>query len=289
MAVYDVGDNANLRHEVRVDGVLTNTTVTLAVTAPDGTASAPTVTPGTTGIYTATVPVTMVGPWRYTFTMSGVVVDIALGDFSARYSPMYASVGELRTYLGGTGSIGVSDGSDDGRLTDVLRSVSREIDRRCDRRFYGDQAATARIYYPTDLCMAEVDDFWTTTGLVVEADYGGVGTFTAWTSTDYELSPLNNIVDGEAGWPFYRITTVNRYWPAQRIRAGLRVTAKWGWASTPDPVHEACLMMASETFRLKGAPFGVANADQFGPIRVRDNPMAMSKLGPYMRHRALVG
>jgi len=32
---------------------------------------------------------------------------------------------------------------------------------------------------------------------------------------------------------------------------------------------------------MKGSPFGVANTDQFGPIRMRDNPKVMAMLAPY--------
>ena len=38
---YDVGDQADLTHVVRVNGTLTNATVTIAVTMPDGTAVTP--------------------------------------------------------------------------------------------------------------------------------------------------------------------------------------------------------------------------------------------------------
>jgi hypothetical protein len=69
----------------------------------------------------------------------------------------------------------------------------------------------------------------------------------------------------------------------------LQVTARWGWTAVPAAVKQACLILASETFRLKGAPFGVANMDQFGPIRVRDNPMAQKKLMPYALDPVMVG
>jgi hypothetical protein len=47
-------------------------------------------------------------------------------------------------------------------------------------------------------------------------------------------------------------------------------------------VHEACLIVASETVKLRDAPFGVAGYGDYGAIRVRNNPMAMGMLAPYI-------
>jgi len=46
-------------------------------------------------------------------------------------------------------------------------------------------------------------------------------------------------------------------------------------------VKQACVYLAEEAFKLKGSPFGVAASDQFGPIRMRENPRVMSMLKPY--------
>ena len=287
MTTYDVGDQAPLRHEVRVDGVLTAATVALAVTMPDGTAvtPAPTVSSTSTGIYTATVAVSMAGPWTYVWTMSGAVVDVATGSFSAQNppTPVYATVDEVKTYTG------IGDATDDTRIAEVLADVSREIDRMTGRRFYADLAATARLYDVTGPCQVDVDDFWTSTGLIVETDAGGDGTFeTTYAATDYELRPLNGIVDGEPGWPYSEIRSVNRYFPSQRLRAGLRVTAKWGWAAVPAPVHETCLILAAETLKLRDSVLGTGGYSEFGIIRVRENPFAARKLSKYVRYPVLI-
>jgi hypothetical protein len=285
VTVYDVGDQATLRHEVRVSGVLTDATVVLSVTAPDGTVSTPSVTHASTGVYTAPVPVTQAGPWTYVFTMSGTVIDVAVGTFSGQnpQPPTYITLAQLKSYLR------ITDATEDDLLLGALASICREIDKFCQRRFYADLTATAREYDVHSIRRLEVDDFWTTTGLVVEGDYGGDGTFeTTIASTNYKPYPLNGIVDGESGWPFNELRAVNVTWPTQSLTPGMRVTAKWGWAAVPAPVVEATKILASETFKLKGAPFGVASFDQFGPIRVRDNPMAAKKLSPYVRSLVLV-
>lgn len=284
MSVFDVGDLASLRHEVRVDGTLTDATVSLSVTAPDGTVSTPSVTHAGLGIYTATVPVTQAGPWVYVFTMSGAVVDVAVGTFSAQnpQTTVYATPDQVKGY------INLNNAETDEQITDSIQTASRAIDKMCGRRFYADLTATARSYDVANLNRIDVDDFWTTTGLVVEGDYGGDGTFET-AITSYEVRPLNGVVDGESGWPYNEIRAVNVTFPTQCLRSGVRVTAKWGWSSVPAAVKTACVILTEETLKLaREAPFGVAGYGAFGPIRVRDNPRVMAMLSPYIRYPVLV-
>lgn len=202
---------------------------------------------------------------------------MALGD-------TYATLAELKSYLG------IGDTADDTELTDALNTASRAIEKICDRQFNDAGAASARVYYPDTWSIVSADDFHTDTGLIVATDESDDGTFeTTWSSGDFQLEPLNGIVDGESGWPFSLIRAVEtRRFPCGR-RATVQVTARWGWAAVPAPVKQACLMIASETFKMKDAPFGVAGFGDFGVVRVRNNPIAMSKLAPYERHAVLVG
>jgi hypothetical protein len=197
---------------------------------------------------------------------------MALGD-------SYASLAELKDRLG------IEDDADDDRASDALASASREIESACSRQFNWAATASARLYYPHDSCWATVDDFHTTTGLVIATDEGDDGTYeTTWTAADYQLEPLNGVVAGEQGWPYFKIRAMrSRWFPTWGRRAPLQVTAQWGWADVPAPVKQACLILAAETLKLKDAPFGVAGFGEFGVVRVRDNPMVAKKLAPYMR------
>lgn len=206
---------------------------------------------------------------------------MALGD-------NYVTSAQLKGYLGQASG----DTTDDTQITDALNSISREIEEYCQRQFNDAGSASARTFYPDSYCLTEVPDFSTVTGLVVKTDLDNDGVFeTTWASTDVQAEPLDGIVDGQTGWPFWKLRTVgSQRFPCvfHTSRAPLQVTARWGWTAVPAPVKQACLILASETFRLKGAPFGVANMDQFGPVRVRDNPMAAKKLGPYVLKPVLV-
>lgn len=202
---------------------------------------------------------------------------MALGD-------SYATLAELKAYLS------VSDSVDDDELTDALASVSREIDHACGRQFNKTTTAAARTFRPDSRRVAYVDDLHTTTDLAIKTDPGDTGTYSVtWAAADYQLEPLNGIVDGESGWPYYRIRAVRSLlFPACGQRAGLQVTAQWGWNAVPAPVKQACLILAAETHKLRNAPFGVAGFGEFGVVRVRDNPMAAKKLAPYMLDAAKV-
>lgn len=198
---------------------------------------------------------------------------------------LYATLAELKAY------VGITDTADDDLLTDALTSASRGIDHFCGRRFVKSSAASARVYYPDTRLRVDVDDFHTTTDLVVKTDDGDDGTYeTTWSSTEYQLEPLNGIRDGETGWPYNRIVSVEgRWFPHCSYRAPIQITAQWGWATVPAAVKQACLIVAAETHKLKDAPFGVASYGDFGVVRVRNNPMAAGMLAPYRRHTVLVG
>lgn len=180
----------------------------------------------------------------------------------------------------------------DENLMDAIRSASGEIEKHCNRQFQRTENASARVFAPASRTRCPVDDFWSTTGLVVEIDTNGDGTFsTLVPSSDYELYPANGVVDGQTGWPYYEINLAAGYFPVHLRRKNIvRVTAKWGWQAVPEAVRQAAVIIAAETFQLKDAPFGTAGMDQFGNIyHVRDNRIAAGKLARYCRRRIPVG
>lgn len=218
---------------------------------------------------------------------------MALGD-------TYATLTQLKAYLG------VSDTVDDGRLTDALASASRSVDKVCGRQFNDAGVTSARVYYPDSWQQTTVDDFSTAVGLVVLVDMDDDGTYeTTWATGDFVNEPLNGIVDGEPGWPFWRIkavgvsvffpsttgpwfSTAQYNWRPYPLRPSVQVTARWGWAAVPTPIYQATLQVAAELFKLKDAPFGVAGFDHWGPVRVRNNPVTMGLIAPYVRTPVLM-
>lgn len=195
----------------------------------------------------------------------------------------YVELDELKSYLK------ITDTEDDTELSAALSAASRGITDFCKRQFNKETVATARTYRVIRTGLAMVDDFHTTTGLVIAT--GDEGVFdTTWTASDYELEPLNGVRNGEPGWPYWKIRALESSALSFTVssRATIRVTAQWGWAEVPDPVHQACLMLAAELFKMKDAPFGVAGFGEFGMVRVRENPVVKAKLIPYRRNAVLV-
>lgn len=119
----------------------------------------------------------------------------------------------------------------------------------------------------------------------VKTDDNDDGTFeTTWASSDYVLEPADNIsADGVPGWPYTEIRAVSsRVFPTTGRRPRLlELTGDFGWLAVPDEVEQATLMAATDRFRSKDAPFGVAGFGEFGPIRVRDNRMYQAMLTKY--------
>lgn len=276
MTAYDLGDGVNLDHLVYDrDNAPIAATVALAVTNPSGVTTNPTITNPALGHYrAATFTANVVGVWSYVWTVSGTVTDVAAGSFYVTdpAPAPYVTLPEMKRYLG----IGDTDTADDERLASALDSVSREIESVCGRVFTTALTATVRTYTAGELGYLRTDDFYTTTGLLVD----GV----AYASSSWTLYPRNGINNGQTGWPYNRIRALSGW----SCGTDVAITAKWGWPAVPAPVVEACKIAASDTFGLKDARFGVAGFNDFGPMRVRDNHAVMAKLQPYVRDVIMV-
>lgn len=199
----------------------------------------------------------------------------------------YATRDQMKTRLG------IGDTDEDDEIDNAVNAASRFIDQHCRRRFYQDGSASARTYYgrPTPArgfpTFVEVDDFHTTTGLVVKTDTSDDGTFdTTWSSDEYQLEPLNGVVDGIEGWPYTRLVAVKqRDFPYWGDRARVEITADWGWASVPPEIGEACRIQAARIFRRKATPEGIAGGFEVGAVRVssRVDPDVEQLLAPFVR------
>lgn len=195
---------------------------------------------------------------------------------------IYATLTQLKLRLE------MTRGDDDVRLTAALTAASRGIEKFCGRQFNTADTPTARVYRPESHGLCFVDDLQSISSLKTDDnDSGSFGT--TWSANEYELAPLNGIVDGEAGWPYSTVRVVGY---AKRFycyrRATVQVTALWGWAAVPASVTEACLIAAVELVKLKDTPFGIGGYGDFGIVRVRDNPFTARMLAPYRRNPVLV-
>lgn len=294
-ATSDLGDSVQLGFTVKLKDpltgaeTLTNATVTLVVTKPDGSTTNPAITNLATGKYGATVAPDQPGEWLFKWAATGAATTAEDGAFQVDpnlAATLYATVGELRLSLGDETRLAL----DAGQLEQALRAASRAVDDHCQRpggKFWLDPAVTARTYRTEDPWCAWVDDVGSSTGLLVKTDNDGDGTFeTTWAASDYQLEPLNASTNGTAfaWWRLLAVGTQTFPYPTYpRARPTLQVTARHGWSQIPDPVRTATLLLAARYYRRKDAVFGseFGGAD-FGPIRItrQDSDVTML-LEPY--------
>lgn len=269
------------------------TAATVVITRPDATTTSPaTATSDGGATWTATsTQFTLAGTWLEDWTVTGTGKGVQQFRVTIPATPTglgapYVSVAELKGYL----NLLATDTTEDDRLQTALTTASSWVRKFCGRDFNKTSTASARVFRPRDNRVCVVDDFWSTTGLLIGVDYADDGTYTTpWTvaAGDVELQPYNGTVDGEPGWPYNALHGINQQFTCSR-RPQVRLTAKWGWDAVPEPVRQATVLRAEDIYKLKGSPFGVAGDATTGPIFVRDNRAVLSLLRPYRATAAAV-
>ena len=166
----------------------------------------------------------------------------------------------------------ITDTVDDGLLEISIEAASREIDGFCERFFYSTSAT--RVYLPTDSLTTHTDDIQTVTTLKV--DTAGDGTFDqTWTTSDFQLSPLNGIAGG-IETPFNTVSAVGDYlFPIYQPRnveaqqASVQIVGVFGFASIPTAVKQACIILSMRQFsRVPDSRTGVMGMGDLGMICV---------------------
>lgn len=191
----------------------------------------------------------------------------------------YATLQQLKDHLR------ISDSNDDVVLERCIEAASRQIDRFTGRRFWQDSTVQTREFYADDARDCLTDDISTTTGLIVKLDDGDTGGFatTVTITTHFIVTPPNAADDG---WPYTGIRLVDTSYSFPQSssgRPGVQVTAKFGWATTPTDITNACLIQATQLYKAPDAAFGILAFGDGGGLRVRGglNPIAAALVEPY--------
>lgn len=192
----------------------------------------------------------------------------------------YITLAELKAFVG----IPTADTGDDALLTRALDAAELQINQYTGRLFGQDASVTTRYYTATTNSQVTVDPFATLAGLVVETDELGDGTFeTTWTiDTGFRVAPYNA---APLGQPWTELVAMSGYRFPTSAR-GVKVTAKFGWATIPATVAQATLIQASRLWKRKDAPFGIAGTPEFGSeLRLFSalDPDVQSLLRPYRK------
>lgn len=196
----------------------------------------------------------------------------------------YCTLGDVRSAL----NIPTSSADKDATIEAAINAASRQIDGHCGRRFWQDGTAVTREFYADDATEIRVDDISTATGLIVKLDENDDGTFatTLTISTHFVLLPRNAAAEVPV-WPYTGIKLVDGSYTFPQSpsgRAGLQVTAKFGWPAIPDDVTRACVVQAVQLYKAPDAAFGAVQlgVDGFAfRLGSRINPIAAALLEPY--------
>lgn len=202
----------------------------------------------------------------------------------------YTTLNDFKAYLFPSANYGTAE---DAQMEGAIEAASRIIDNFTNRRFYLDSTVSAHSYYADTHIRCNVDDFSTTTGLIIQTDTGDNGTFDqTWVSTEYILEPLNAEIGGVSNQPYnIIIATIPKLFPVTGRRPRIQVTAKWGWAAVPHSIEQACLIQAARLYRRAQTPEGFAAGEGFGAIRVstRLDPDVQMLISPFrLRGQGLV-
>jgi hypothetical protein len=208
------------------------------------------------------------------------------------WAPTYATAESLAHYM-------ASDGFDLDRieeerveLENACESGSRAVDDTTNRQFGVVAAPEAREYtleWSDSKCMwyAEVDDFQTTTGMVLAFDTARDGTYTTTIANTYAVPALPNAVKkGLAHTRIYLRSTVPAVLDGRAL--GFRATIKWGWTAVPLTVVNAAHMQASRFYARRNSPYGVAGSPQDGSeirLAAKADPDVRVSLKRYWRNR----
>lgn len=170
----------------------------------------------------------------------------------------YCTLAELKA------SLDITDTIDDGILERAITSASRTIDRYCARNFY--KVTATRLYSPRDSYVCDIDDLVSLTSLKTTDDDTQTFDLT-WSASDYQLEPLNGVVDGMPT-PYTRIRAIGDYtFQTLDGEASVRVQGVFGFDTIPDEVSYATIIQASKLYKRKDSPLGVISGE-YGAMRV---------------------
>lgn len=195
----------------------------------------------------------------------------------------YCTLSDLKT------SLAIEDIQDDTGLEAAILSASRMIDDYTGRFFYRDGTTAApatRYYTPDSWYITNLDDFVSLNQIALDDDFDQTYT-TILAASDYLIDPINN---ARRGWPYTRITAIDRYIFPYAYPQSVRVQAVWGWPSVPAEIAMATKIQASRLFIRRQSPFGIAGSPDMGTIRLssRLDPDVEALIRPFRKMNGLV-
>ena len=168
--------------------------------------------------------------------------------------------------------------TDDEMISDAILAAESVIDIDLGRRFeVAAGAATERVY------AAESGDttlfIHDCTEITAVAEDG-----TTVATADWQAAPLNQLSSWGETVPYTHIDRMVGSWHAERGKATIGVTAKWGWAAIPPSIVVLCSIVAQTMAQHRDMRFGLAaiTADGLG-VSARDARIVRDTQARYSR------
>lgn len=174
--------------------------------------------------------------------------------------PDYVTSVQLKAHLR------ITDTADDVAVALAVTAASRAVEHSTNRQFGLNGSAVARAYtwdkrFIEGLPAVEVDDFMTSTGLLVKLDQAGQGVFGS-SLLNVDPWPWNAVTDGKP-WTHLVFRSYATAFPTP-FSQGVQITANWGWTTVPEIVQQATLIQAGRFFVRRDSQYGIAGSPETG-------------------------
>lgn len=165
----------------------------------------------------------------------------------------YSSLAELKAYITVRGGTISTDTADDAVMEDIIESVSRRFDNLTGTHFYKDTSDATRYFTAKSAAECEIFPL-SAAPTSVSVDYVDTRSYTALDSSDYELEPVNALLDGKPYTEIYLSPLSTDYFPLSR--RGVKVVGKFGWPSVPDDIKDDCLAVCQNVWMARSGQTG---------------------------------
>lgn len=254
IVAWDIGDNVPLTFTARKpDGSLADATLTVVVTRPDATTASLTVSHDGTGQYSADVPATMSGRWRWKASASGAVVDVDHGFFDVLADPP-ARLDPLATMEDITARLGrdLTD-AEAARVVALLASASARVRAWCRQTFtyVADDVQVLRAQGGTiRLPQRPVGDV--TAVVALGSNSTPDVTLTAWSFDGIDVVDVSCCASAIINLP-------EAWYDNTAYGDTYRVTNSHGWQTPPDDVVDVVASMAIRALTAPSMAGGVVS------------------------------
>ena len=201
----------------------------------------------------------------------------------------YATLAEFKTWASVRGTTASTDTNDDAVIEDIIEAVSRWIDGQTGRKFVIEGTASTRYYTADNSDTIRVDEISNAANITsVSVDYDGeMSTYTALSATtDYITLPDNSLALGVPITGFEIAPNSSNYFPT--TRRGVKVVAKFGWASVPDNLKTDALAIALNIYKERSGQSAAGQVTITGAgVVVRPDNVPAWALADILRYRII--